>query len=182
MIQPKINIRSATLADNILLAELGARTFRDTFAADNTPENMNAYLAASFSPAKQAAELEEPGSVFLIAEVEGVAVGYARLREGEGPSCITGQRPIELVRIYADKEWIGHRVGTRLMTACLVEAEKRDCDTIWLDVWERNVRALAFYRKWGFQPVGTQIFQLGDDPQHDLLMQRAVKIKPDQEI
>jgi hypothetical protein len=35
-----LRIRYATPADNILLAELGAATFTDSFAADNTPEDM----------------------------------------------------------------------------------------------------------------------------------------------
>jgi len=33
-----------------------------------------------------------------------------------------------------------------------------------------------FYRKWGFVEAGTQIFQLGDDPQNDLLMKRRVRV------
>jgi len=178
MKKAKINVRYATATDNALLAELGARTFHDTFVADNTPENMTAYLAASFSPEKQAAEGADPSSVFLIAEVEGVAVGFARLKEGQpsaGITGITGLHPIEIVRMYACKEWIGHGVGATLIKACLNEAGKRGCDTIWLDVWEHNQRARAFYRKWGFVEVGTQIFQLGDDLQNDLLMQRPVK-------
>ncbi len=175
MENPHVNLRYATAIDNVLLAEMGARTFYDTFAADNTPENMAAYLAASFSPEKQAVELADPSSVFLIAEVEGAAVGYARLKEGRPPADITGLQPIEIVRIYARKGWIGRGVGGTLMNACLAEAEKRGCDTIWLDVWERNPRAIAIYRNWGFIEVGTQTFQLGNDLQHDLLMQRPVK-------
>ena len=171
----KINVRYATATDNALLAELGARTFHDTFAADNTPENMTPYLAASFSPEKQAVELADPSSVFLIAEVEGAAVGFARLKEGQPSAGITGLRPIEIVRMYSRKDWIGHGVGATLMKACFNESKKRGCDTIWLDVWEHNSRAGAFYRKWGFVEVGTQIFQLGDDLQNDLLMQRPVR-------
>jgi GNAT superfamily N-acetyltransferase len=136
---------------------------------------MAAYLAASFSPEKQAAELADPSSVFLIAEIESAAVGYARLKESPSSAGIIGLRPIEIVRFYARKEWIGWGVGATLMKACLDEAEKRSCDTIWLDVWEHNPRARAFYRKWGFVEVGTQMFQLGDDLQTDLLMQRPVK-------
>lgn len=170
----KINIRYATVADNSLLAGLGARTFHDTFSADNTSENMTDYLSASFSPEKQAAELSEPLSVFLIAEVEDAAVGYARLKENLPPTVINGLRPIELVRIYVRKDWIGHGVGATLMKTCLKEAERRACDTMWIGVWENNQRALRFYRKWGFVEVGTQIFKLGDDLQNDLLMQRQV--------
>ncbi len=174
MNQPNVHIRRATAADNKLLAAIGVDTFRDTFAADNTPENMAAYLAASFSPGKQEAELADPSSIFLIAEIAGAAVGYARMKEGEPPKGITGTHPIEIARLYARQEWIGRGVGAALMHACLDEAEKRHCDTVWLDVWERNDRARTFYAKWGFAQVGAQIFQLGDDLQHDLLLQRQV--------
>ena len=169
-----ITIRQATAADNTLLAVLGARTFYDTFAADNTSENMASYLAASFSPEIQAAELNDPLSKFLIAQVDNVTVGFARLKEGRPAMIDIGLRPIEIVRIYACKEWIGHGVGAKLMQACLNEAEKRGCDTVWIGVWERNSQAQVFYRKWGFVKAGTQIFQLGDDPQTDLVMKRPV--------
>jgi len=170
-----ITIRYATADDNTLLAELGASTFYDTFAADNTPENMASYLAASFSPEKQAAELNDLLSVFLIAEVDGATVGFARLKEGQPRVIDIGLRSIEIARIYACKEWIGHGVGANLMKACLSEAEKRGCDTVWTSVWEHNTRAQMFYRKWGFVETGTQIFQLGDDLQNDLLMKRRVR-------
>jgi GNAT superfamily N-acetyltransferase len=172
----EVTIRPATAADNALLAELGAQTFFDTFAGDNTPANMAAYLAASFSPAKQAAELADPASVFLIAEIGDLVAGYARLKQGQPPPGVTGVQPIEIGRIYARQEWQGQGVGAALMKACLGEAERRGCDVIWLDVWERNRRARAFYQRWGFVEVGSQIFQLGDDRQNDLVLQRAVKI------
>ena len=138
------NIRYATCADNILLAEIGRQTFSDSFAADNTPEDMAAYLDASFSPQIQAAELADPNTVFLIAEANGETVGFARLKEGLPLPGITGAHPIEIVRFYSVKAWIGRGVGAALMQACLDEANRRKCDSIWLDVWERNPRAIAF--------------------------------------
>jgi ribosomal protein S18 acetylase RimI-like enzyme len=45
---------------------------------------------------------------------------------------------------------------------------------LWLGVWEHNARAQAFYRNWNFTDIGTHVFQLGDDPQTDILMQRAI--------
>lgn len=172
----KINVRYATTVDNALLADLGARTFQESFGADNTPENMAAYLAASFSPDIQAAELNDPSVVFLIAESDGTVAGYAQLRDGEPPTCINGPRPVELVRIYARKEWIGYGVGAALMQACIAEAERRGHGTLWLGVWEHNALARSFYHRWGFHEVGTHIFELGDDPQTDFLLQRAIGV------
>jgi len=172
-----ITIRRAQETDNVLLAELGARCFYDSFAAYNTPEDMAAYLSASFSPDKQAAELAEPGSLFFIAEREGAPVGYARLKEGPPPGLATANHPIEIVRFYATKEWIGSGVGAALMQACLEEAVRRGCDLVWLDVWDQNHRAISFYRKWGFEVAGEQTFRLGSDLQHDLIMLRPLPLK-----
>lgn len=172
--QFNLNIRQATPQDNELLAEIGAETFYDSFAPDNTPGNMAAYLAASFSPQQQAAELADPNSSFLIAEIGDEVVGYARLKFADPPQALAGQKTVEIARFYARKRWIGQGVGARLMQSCLEQARQRGCQTIWLDVWEKNPRAIAFYAKWGFFEIGTQTFQLGDDLQRDLLMARAV--------
>lgn len=171
----KITIRRAALDDASLLTELGARTFGDSFAADNTPEDMTAYLAGAFNPKKQTAELADADTTFLMAEMEGQPVGYARLKWGGAPACVTASRPVEIIRFYSIKELIGHGVGAALMKACLEEARGLGCDVVWLDVWEKNPRAIAFYTKWGFIKVGEQGFQLGDDLQHDWLMARSIE-------
>jgi ribosomal protein S18 acetylase RimI-like enzyme len=169
-------IRRASAADAALLADLGARTFVETFAADNTPEDMSAYLAASFGQHQQAAELAEPDSFFLIAEVEGTAAGYARMDGAAAPpSGVTKNKPIELVRLYVSQEWLGRGIGASLMHACLSEATQQGYCAIWLGVWEHNLRARAFYRKWNFHEVGTHVFQLGNDSQTDILMQRFLE-------
>lgn len=167
-----INIRHATLQDDQLLAEIGVETFYDSFAADNTSTNMAAYLSLSFNPDRQRGELADPHSKFLIAEINGEVVGYARLEFAAAPPAIVGQIPMEIARFYSRKPWIGQGVGAQLMQRCLQEAKVKGCDVVWLDVWEKNIRAIAFYRKWGFVEVGTQTFQLGDDLQQDLLMAR----------
>lgn len=171
---PAFSVRRGVPEDNSLLSRLGRETFLHAFGPDNTTEDMQLYLRSSFSPEIQAAELTEPSSVFLIAELDNAPVGYARLLEGHPPHGVTGNRPIEIVRIYARAEWIGRGVGAALMQACLREAALRECDTIWLGVWERNRRAIAFYSKWGFVPVGSHTFLLGTDLQIDTLMARPV--------
>lgn len=171
---PGLTIRRGTLADAVLLSELGARTFSDTFAADNTAEDLAEYIAKSFSVAQQTAELEDPASTFLIAEVDGRAAGYAKLHAGAPEKELESANPVELVRLYVSREWLGRGLGEQLMRACLDEARHAGHDTIWLGVWERNARAQAFYRKWNFREFGEHMFQLGSDLQRDLLMERTL--------
>lgn len=169
-----VQIRQATLADRELLTGMGARMFADTFAADNTPEDMAAYLAKSFNPEKQTAELADELCVFLIAEVDHAPVGYTRLLFGPAPDCVGAAHPMEIVRLYADQKWIGHGIGSQLMAESVETARQAGCDKVWLDVWDRNERAIAFYRRQGFEICGEQEFVLGDDVQHDWLMSRPI--------
>lgn len=168
------HVRVAGPEDAATLADLGARTFDDTFGSDNPVSDMATYLACAFRPDIQAAELADPRCVFLVAESERQNAGYARLRFGESRSSVAGIRPVEIDRFYADRPWIGKGVGTALMRASLDLARDGGCDVVWLDVWEHNPRAIGFYRSWGFEVVGTQNFRLGQQSQTDLIMARVM--------
>jgi len=168
-------IRAAVSTDAPGLAVLGERTFRDTFAADNTPEDMAAHLATSYSPARQREELADPGRTTLVAATDaGELIGFAQLRAGEVPPAVTGPAPIEMLRLYVDRGYHGRGVANALMEAALEAAAEHGAITIWLGVWERNPRAIAFYRKWGFEDVGSHDFLLGSDRQTDRVMVRLV--------
>lgn len=173
--ETKFTLRQAASSDAALLAELGARIFHETFAADNALEDMAAYLETAFHPNQVAKELSDPRALFLIAESEGAPIGYAKLLAGEPEPCVAGPRPIELVRLYVQADWHGKGVGAELMRACLEQAQTMGFETIWLGVWPQNRRADAFYRKWGFREVGTHTFQFGSDAQTDLVMERSLK-------
>lgn len=172
MSQSPYVVRRATPDHAPLLAEMGARTFHDTFAADNTAGDMAAYLAGAFSAEIQAAELADPAIDVLLAYAGDEPVGYAKVRTGQAPDCVRGSAALEISRFYADTPWIGRGVGGALMQACLDHAASLGCDVVWLDVWEHNPRAIGFYERWGFAVVGSQDFVLGEDVQHDLLMAR----------
>jgi GNAT superfamily N-acetyltransferase len=166
-----MNIRYGTTADAEMLSKLGAKTFYDTFAKDNTPENMAMHLKNSFSPEIQLAELSDPENIFLIIEDESVPIGYAQLILNSKEEFITGTKPLEVRRIYATQEYIGKGIGKALMQAAIKEAKQKGCDSVWLGVWEKNPRAIEFYKKWGFNEVGSHIFTVGDDLQRDYVME-----------
>jgi diamine N-acetyltransferase len=165
-------VRTATAADAEALAELGARTFRETFARDNTPEDMAQYLAEHFGGGLQRAELEDAAVRFLLLEADGLPAGYVKLRSGaeSAPS----RRPLEICRFYLDARWHGTGAALELMQAIHALALAEGHDRLWLAVWEHNARAIRFYQKHGFVRVGEQPFRLGGDEQTDWLMARPV--------
>jgi GNAT superfamily N-acetyltransferase len=153
-----------------LLSELGARTFYEAFVNDNTPEDIELYLRTSFSPDIQLQELAQADIIFLIAESGDLPHGYAQLILNSQDESIKAIQPMEVRRIYALQEYVGKGVGKALMEVAIEEARLHGCDVLWLGVWEKNQRAIAFYRKWGFREVGSHLFHLGNDPQTDLIM------------
>ena len=174
-----MQIRPATIADAAALSRLGATTFRETFESENTPEDMARYLAEAFSPAQQASEITDPSSTVLVAEhhpASGDAelVGYAHLVSGRAPEAIPSPAPLELKRLYVVRAWHGRRVAQALMDATIAAARARGAQTMWLGVWERNPRAVAFYAKYGFVRVGQHTFMLGADSQTDWLLSRPL--------
>ena len=169
--RPAFSIIDATPDDAAVLAELGARTFEDSFAADNTVEDMRQHLAASFGPERQLAEIRDPSvDTLLLRDDAGRAVAFAQLRAGKISDGVPAEGSIELWRFYVERAWHGRGLAHDLMNAAKARARQRGAQTFWLGVWERNARAQAFYRKHGFQKVGQQVFVVGTDPQTDHVM------------
>lgn len=167
-------IRFARPDDAPALAALAEATFRATFAAANTPEDMARHCATSYGDAIQAAEIADPGRLTLLCEDARRLVGYAQLRWGRPPPCVVATAPGEIQRLYVIAAAHGRGAAHDLMAACLDVLAGRGSDVAWLGVWERNPRAIAFYRKAGFRDVGDHVFELGHDAQRDVVMARPV--------
>jgi GNAT superfamily N-acetyltransferase len=167
----EIRIRRATIDDALLLSRLGARLFEQTFGAANHPDDMREYLRSAFSLDAQHEVLADSHVAGFIAEDAGhAAIGYAVMKRGSRAAGVTGTKPVEVQRIYSDHAWHGRGVGAVLMDACIEQSHAWHSDELWLAVWEKNPRAIAFYAKTGFRVVGRKTFQLGGDVQQDLVM------------
>jgi ribosomal protein S18 acetylase RimI-like enzyme len=167
-------LRYATTDDAELVADISRQTFYDTFAADNTAEDMAKFLDEQFTKGRLMLEVGAPENVFLLAYHHHEIAGYVKLREGKKPAGLQSQTAIEIARLYVLKSFIGKGVGQLLMQAALTIAKEKEKEVIWLGVWEKNHRAIRFYTTWGFQKFDECDFLLGNDLQRDWLMQRSV--------
>ncbi len=169
-----ISVRYVIASEAEFIAELSRQTFYETFASQNTRENMNRFMQEQFSMEKLVSEVSAPGNTFLLAFEKELPVGYAMLREGKNPPELDPEPALEIARIYAVRSSVGKGVGRSLMQKCIEIAEERNKKIIWLGVWEHNQLAIGFYLKWGFVKFATHIFLLGDDPQTDWLMKKEL--------
>jgi ribosomal protein S18 acetylase RimI-like enzyme len=171
------SVRRAESKDALALARVAESTFRATFDATNSAENMAAHCRNNYSEEIQSSEIRNPDMVNLLCEQEGALIGFAQLRWGEPPACVKAKRAGEIQRLYVVESAHGKGVAQALMNACIEELQRRNFDAIWLGVWEHNPRAIAFYIKIGFVEVGEHIFPLGGDPQRDVIMLRPIAPK-----
>jgi len=156
-------IRRASPDDAARLADLGARTFRDTFAAHNRAEDMDAYLSRTYGEAYQRSEIADPRLITLLVEEDDALIAFAQLRATDSE--------LEIARFYVDGPWHGRGVAQSLMRVIVETARELRATRIWLGVWEHNTRAIAFYIKCGFRDCGSQPFLLGSDLQTDRVME-----------
>jgi ribosomal protein S18 acetylase RimI-like enzyme len=175
MSQSGLPVRRGRPSDAAALAAFAERTFSETFAAANRPEDMASYIPTAYGANLQALELSNPDIITLIIEDGDVLAAYAQVRRGEVPDCVKDPAPVELWRFYVDRPFHGRGFAQRLMAAVHDAAVELGGRTVWLGVWERNERAIAFYTKAGFRTVGSHDFWVGADRQTDNIMVAEAK-------
>ena len=159
-----IQIRIATQEDIRFIALLGRVTFTETFGhLFRDKQDLFTYCDATFSVRKIADSIQKPSNIYWIALKGQVAVGYAKLKLDSSSEFIPGEHTCQLQKIYVLKAYLSLKIGFQMQNALLEKAKEKGFSKIWLSVLKRNERALAFYRKNGFQVVGQHNFQIGKE-------------------
>lgn len=174
-------IRTATPSDAPLLTELAAKTMREAFGPPHNPAPLvEEYIDTSITQPILEAELADPKSVFFVLELaDKTPIGYAKLRRTKplrqlSPAFRKAGKAIEIQRIYLLQNQVGQGQGRLLMEHCLAWAREAGYEAVWLGVWERNERAIAFYQKLGFERIGFHYFQFGAERQRDFWLQKQL--------
>lgn len=169
-----IDIKRVTLNDIDQLQKIGRQTFRETFSAGNTEDNMTKYLDEGFSIEKLTTELNDKNAEFYFAKLDNNIIGYLKLNFGQSQTELQDDKALEIERIYVAKEFQGKKVGQLLYDQAIHIARQKNADFVWLGVWEENPRAINFYKKNGFVEFDKHIFKLGNDAQTDIMMKLKV--------
>ena len=171
----KIEINKVSLSDIDELQTISRQTFLETFADENTESDMEKYLDENLSIEKLTSELIVPESEFYFASTDNKVIGYLKVNSGQAQTELKDQKALEIERIYVLKDFHGKKVGQILFDTALQIAARIKADFAWLGVWEKNTRAISFYKKNGFAEFDKHIFILGNDEQTDIMMKLELK-------
>lgn len=172
--QLMIKIISASVADSTRLSKLCRETFYKKWKSTNTEKDLNNYMEEFFSLKKLETELNDIEISYLLAVENNEPVGYTKLNRNKSEGNLDQLKPIEIQRMYVKEEFIGNGIGNQLMIKAIELAVKDNFEVMWLGAWEKNVQALKFYNRYGFQIYGSHQFVLGEDITTDLLLKKIL--------
>jgi diamine N-acetyltransferase len=175
MTAPACRIRRAGPADAGTLGWLGPLTFKEAFGGDFPAAVIEARMHAAYARDQLERDLGDPSQAWFLAHAGAEPVGFLALASGVPPACVLGPGPLELSRLYVREAWHGRGPAFALMGAGLEEAQARGAGTLWLQAWERNPKALAFYRAHGFRRSGEVVVAFAGRNLPHLVLVRAMK-------
>ena len=167
-------IKKASVIDAEALKKISVDTFIETFASQNTKEDMDLFLNECFNIKAIETELLDKNISYYRASLNENLVGYVKIRVGGHPD-FNNAKALEIARIYVYETYHGQKVGASLMQFVMDFAKKNKFEVLWLGVWENNPKAIKFYERRGFEVFGNHIFRLGKDEQNDLLMRKFME-------
>lgn len=165
-----LEIVKVTIKELDELRELSIRTFKDTYANQNTGQDMALYVERNFSRSALTEQLANPGSEFFFARHAQNTIGYIKINYRDAQTELQDSEGLELERIYVVKEAQGTGGGKKLLQKAIERARHSGLQYVWLGVWEKNPKAVSFYENNGFYQFDTHVFTLGTDDQTDFLM------------
>lgn len=162
----------ATNADCAKVADLAAKTFRETFGHLYTEANREQHVRDKFSVAYFERMLAEGNSIVMVEEGDAL-IGYAMV----GHVALPVKPPIasgaqEIHRVYIDKPYHAKGIGKALMIHILSLPRIMTAPIVYLGVWEENLKAQALYTQYGFEPVGRYLYQVVDQFDREIIMAR----------
>lgn len=168
---PIWRIRPAGPEDADALSLVGSATFLESFAGLVDGAGIVAHCLRHHSADAYRAYFAKGAKAWLVEVEPGHApVGYALTCEPELELARPGD--LELKRIYLLSRFQGSAISGVLLRHACEAAEGRA--RLLLGVKDDNHRAIAFYRKNGFETIGTRHFDVGGKTYNDLVLARPL--------
>lgn len=172
--QGELVLRDGAPQDAALLAAFWRERYAATFGHLYRPEDLAAFFTASYGAAQQGADLAEPGSAHRLVFQDGALCSACQTGPLKLPIDPGDVRAWELRRLYLTAAQQGSGLADQLMDWAFNEARARGAEAIYLGAWERNHRALAFYRRHGFAVVGRYLYPVGEARDEELILRRPL--------
>jgi ribosomal protein S18 acetylase RimI-like enzyme len=171
-------IRRAEEKDIFEIANLGAKTFAESFGYSMLPSDLQDYLETAYSYSAIKNDLADPLKDIFVANNDrdpNHVMGFVQLTRGTSEPCLRDfENIVELQRLYVAENYHGSGVGGSLVRHVEKLAKESGFATMWLGVWEENIKAQKVYERFGFKKAGEHDFKMGTCIQTDWILTKQL--------
>lgn len=172
----EFTLQHASEEDSRTLAHIGAATFLESYTELIDGTAIIQHCQTQHSASTYADYISRPKTRAWIAKhaTTGAPLGYALNCEPELEEVEPCALDIELKRIYVLSRFHGCGAGKALMKASIQHAQENRASRLLLGTYEGNERAIRFYKKSGFEKIGTRRFLVGGIYFDDVVMGKSL--------
>lgn len=171
------DLRVATRTDAACIGVLASQVFVDTYAPAGIRPALAAEVLDHFSTNAVARLLDQPATIFIVAEIANHMVGFVQLTRGATHAAIGPGNAVELDRLYVLSRFNGRGIGTQLLQRAQAWSAAQGAATLWLTAWVGNHHALAYYARRGFEDIGATTYTFQGEDFENRVFVRAVAIE-----
>lgn len=147
----------------MILADIGRRSFIESHWKSASADDIETYVSNNYNKEVFTKDLTDPTKHYSLVEMDNVIAGYSCISINTQNESIPLTNIAKLDRLYLLKEYYDKGLGQKLFNHNVRLCKENNQTGLWLFVWKKNYRAIAFYLKMGCIIVGTQDFWLTPD-------------------
>ncbi|OBX21201.1 MULTISPECIES: GNAT family N-acetyltransferase [Bizionia] len=168
-----IKIIKANVSHAETLSLIGRQTFLESHGVSASKTDIDTYINLKFTKTAFETELVDSNNIFHILLYDEKPIGYSKIMYSIPQKNIPFKNVTKLERIYVLKAFHNLKLGKELLNFNVSLSQKNTQSGMWLYVWTENHRAVNFYKKTGFEIVGSYDFKISEthsNPNHQMLL------------
>lgn len=168
-----ISFGKARLSDSLRISILLKVVYIQVYGVDGVTMEFAKFIEEKFSLEKIKTKINKRPDSLWVAYFKGNPIGIAEI-------LIESQCPIrrievpELGKLYVLERFHGKSVGLGLLNLAQKSILKKGLGELNLEVYKENKRAIAFYKKSGFQVLGEVDFPMETNTYRNLVMNKTL--------
>ncbi len=164
-----ITIRKASLNDVKKLSILYKQVYIQTYGAEGVSDEFANFITVQFSESRLEQVLSQYPDLIIVAEHKNNLVGVLELAL-EKPCPVENIAAPELNKLYILEWFCGKNIGTMLLDEAEKNMRESGFKEMWLWVLHSNHRAIIFYKKHNYTPIGEAFFQMETNSYRNIVM------------
>ncbi|MFT5883868.1 MAG: ribosomal protein S18 acetylase RimI-like enzyme [Arcticibacterium sp.] len=166
-------ILKASQKDAETISILAKKTFLESHSHSANPSDIDTYIQKHYSLEAIRENLSVETHIYFLIYHGTEPAGYSKIILNTPFQGHKNSLSTKLDRIYILEKHYGFGLGKDLLDFNIDLAKSKCQSEIWLYTWKENQRAIAFYRKVGFQIIGSHDFKISEthvNPNHLMLL------------